>query len=92
LPRSRRGDVGNDWREDTVARIGCPTHTARMDSAFERVKNGPLRLLAHETNTPIETISALYEEEVARLASTARVRRFIPVIAARRVRRRLLHL
>jgi Protein of unknown function (DUF3562) len=60
-----------------------------MDSAKHR--DEPLRLLARETNTPMETISELYKEEVARLAATARVNRFIPVIAARRVRRRLLH-
>jgi hypothetical protein len=55
------------------------------------VRDGSLRALARETNTPIETITVLYDEEVARLTSTARVNRFIPVIAARRVRRRLLH-
>ena len=53
--------------------------------------DGPLRALARETNTSFERISELYEEEVARLAATARVNRFIPVLAARRVKRRLLH-
>jgi hypothetical protein len=60
-----------------------------MDSA--KRPDSPLRALARQTNVPLEKIAALYEEEVARLASNARVRRFIPVIAARRVKRRLLN-
>jgi Protein of unknown function (DUF3562) len=60
-----------------------------MNSA--NVRDGSLRALARETNIPLETIAVLYDEEVARLTSSARVNRFIPVIAARRVRRRLLH-
>jgi|HubBroStandDraft_6_1064221.scaffolds.fasta_scaffold34723_4 hypothetical protein len=56
------------------------------------LRDKTLRALARDTNTPIEAISDLYEEEVAKLTSTSRVKRFISIIASRRVRQRLLQL
>ena len=49
-----------------------------------RALDGTLRALARETNTPIEAVSVLYEEERAKLAATASVKRFISIIAGRR--------
>jgi hypothetical protein len=37
----------------------------------------------------MQAVSDLYEEEVAKLTATSRVKRFISVIAGRRVRQRL---
>jgi hypothetical protein len=52
-------------------------------------RDGTLRALARQTDTPIQAVSDLYEEEVARLTATSRVKRFISVIAGRRVKQRL---
>ena len=45
--------------------------------------------LAQETETEVAVVKCLYDEEIALLQAEAKVRNFIGVIAARRVRQRL---
>jgi hypothetical protein len=54
------------------------------------LRDGALRALAVQTNTPIETIEDLYHQEVLNLQATSSVKKFIEVIAGRRVKQRLL--
>jgi len=51
---------------------------------------GALRALAVQTNTPIELVEDLYHQEVVNLQATSSVKKFIEVIAGRRVKQRLL--
>jgi len=46
--------------------------------------------LARETDTPIDDVRRLYSEEHANLATSARVKTFLPVLVGRRVRN-ILH-
>jgi hypothetical protein len=55
-------------------------------------REGTLRALAQETHRSIEFIADLYDDEVARLEASSRVKKFIEVIAGRRVKERLLHM
>ena len=52
--------------------------------------DGALRALAVQTNTPIELIEDLYHQEVKNLQATSSVKKFIDLIAGRRVKQRLL--
>ena len=52
-------------------------------------REGTLQALAQRANLPMQAVSDLYDEEVAKLTATSRVKRFISVIAGRRVRQRL---
>ena len=54
------------------------------------LRDGTLRALAVQTNCPIELVEDLYDQELANLQATSSVKRFIEVIAGRRVKRRLL--
>ena len=45
--------------------------------------------IASETETPIEQVRALYEEELAALTKRATVRQFVGVIATKRVKQHL---
>lgn len=45
--------------------------------------------IARDTETPVEQVRALYEEEVATLAERATVRQFVGVIATKRVKQQL---
>jgi Protein of unknown function (DUF3562) len=45
--------------------------------------------IARETETPIDEVRALYEEEVASLTKRATVRQFVGVIATKRVKEQL---
>ena len=48
-----------------------------------------LATLARKTFTPVDVVRHIYDEELARLESTAVVKNFISVIASRNVRERL---
>jgi hypothetical protein len=52
-------------------------------------REGTLQALAERANLPMQAVSDLYDAEVAKLTATSRVKRFISVIAGRRVRQRL---
>jgi hypothetical protein len=54
------------------------------------LRDGTLRALAVQTNCPIELVEDLYDQELANLQATSSVKRFIEVIAGRRVKQRLL--
>lgn len=54
------------------------------------LRDGTLRALAMQTNCPIELVEDLYDQELAKLQATSSVKRFIEVIAGRRVKQRLL--
>jgi Protein of unknown function (DUF3562) len=45
--------------------------------------------IAYETETPIDVVRALYEEEVTTLAQSATVRQFVGLIATKRVKQHL---
>ncbi len=45
--------------------------------------------IAKETNTPIELVKAIYDEEFDAIAAKARITQYVGVIASRRVRLRL---
>ena len=48
-----------------------------------------LRALATQTQTDLDVVRDLYDQEIADLQSTASIKSFIPVIASRRVKQRL---
>lgn len=48
-------------------------------------------LIARDTTAPVELASRVYREELAALASKARITQFLTVIASRRARLRLRH-
>jgi len=54
------------------------------------LRDGALRALAVQTNTSIELVEDLYHQEVVNLQATSSVKKFIEVIAGRRVKQRLL--
>ncbi len=62
-----------------------------MMARRKELRDGTLRALAQETNRSIEVIADLYDDEVAILEANSRVKKFIEVIAGRRVKQRLLH-
>lgn len=45
--------------------------------------------LADETQTPVEEVQKLYEEELSELANDAKVTQYLGVLARRRVKMRL---
>jgi len=45
--------------------------------------------IAKETETPIEVVSVIYEEEVTALEANAKIKQYVGVIASRRVKLRL---
>jgi len=53
------------------------------------VNDAVINDIARDSSTPVDVVRALYEEEVAALAAQAKLKGFIGVIAARRVRQRL---
>jgi hypothetical protein len=55
-----------------------------------QLRDGTLRALAVQTNRPIELVEDLYDQELTNLQATSSVKRFIEVIAGRRVKQRLL--
>ena len=55
-----------------------------------QLRDGALRALAVETNTPIELVEDLYHQEVVNLQATSSVKKFIELIAGRRVKLQLL--
>ncbi len=62
--------------------VPSPDVTSREDPDVE--------LLARETDTPVEAVRELYRIERERLEHSARIKTFIPVLARRRVKERLL--
>ena len=66
-----------------------------MDAAHSKRKShesdeSTITKLAKQTHTDAEVVRHLYEEEIAALHKEASVKGFIGVVAARRVRQRLL--
>jgi Protein of unknown function (DUF3562) len=45
--------------------------------------------IARETNTPLEVVKPIYEEEFDALAANAKITQYVGVIASRRVKLRL---
>jgi hypothetical protein len=45
--------------------------------------------LARELDLPVEQVTLVYEQEAASIDATARIRTFVPVLVASRVRARL---
>jgi hypothetical protein len=45
--------------------------------------------IARDTDTPIEVVRMILDEELKALTAAARIMQFVPVIASRRVRLRL---
>ena len=57
--------------------------------AKPRLNEGTIAALAHKTHTPIDVVKHLYNEELADLESKSAVKKFIEIIAGRRVQERL---
>lgn len=62
----------------TIAPIHAPVFDPRVAEA-----------IARDTTAPIEVAARVYREELAALASNARITQFLGVIASRRARLRL---
>ena len=45
--------------------------------------------IANETDTPIEVVRTIYDEEFSALAAHAKIKQYVGVIASRRVKLRL---
>jgi hypothetical protein len=58
--------------------------------AVIRQARGLVSSLAKQTNTPIEEARKVYEREFALLERTAKVKTFLPILAARHAREILL--
>jgi hypothetical protein len=60
------------------------------DDSAEQVNNlGAIEALAQETNRPVAEVRQVYESELARLKSDARITDFVHLFASRRARARL---
>jgi Protein of unknown function (DUF3562) len=59
---------------------------------FRAPDDAAVAALARKTQTPIDVVRHIYDEELADLDSKSAVKNFIEVIAGRRVRNRLLRL
>ena len=59
------------------------------DSDEQADNLGAIEALAQETNRPIAEVRQVYEFELARLKSDARITDYVPLFASRRARARL---
>ena len=63
------------------------------ESALPVIANAGTRFaeaIAKETETPVEVVRLIYDEEFSALAAEARITQYVGVIASRRVKLRLL--
>ena len=61
------------------------------DDSAEQVNHlGAIEALAQETNRPVAEVRQVYESELARLKSDARITDFVHLFASRRARARLV--
>ena len=61
------------------------------DDSAEQVNDlGAIEALAQETNRPVAEVRQVYESELARLKSDARITDFVHLFASRRARARLV--
>jgi hypothetical protein len=58
--------------------------------ATPNVENDIVKEIASNTNTPVETVSRMYEETWAEYSEGARIMDYLSVLVARRVRDNLL--
>ncbi|WP_206998637.1 DUF3562 domain-containing protein [Trinickia mobilis] len=58
--------------------------------ATPNVDNDIVKVIATDTNTPVETVSRMYEETWAEYSEGARIMDYLSVLVARRVRDNLL--
>ena len=63
--------------------------TEQRSDANRPADGAAIAALAEETDTEPSVVQHLYEEEFAALEAHSRVKNFVPLIAARRVRERL---
>jgi hypothetical protein len=54
---------------------------------LSRLDEDAIRSLANEFHVPLSRVAEVYARELARLASTARVTTFLPLVVSRLVRR-----
>jgi hypothetical protein len=66
------------------------TDAAHTERKSQESDEPTIAKLAKQTHTDTEVVRHLYEDEIATLHEEAKVKGFIGVIAARRVRERLL--
>ena len=96
----RRGVGRPDTRRRCLA-VGCGRYrpasvadwcfmkTRGITKDSEPSKDGALLALAKKTQSSIQLVTALYDEEVAKLEANSQVKKYIGVIARRRVAQRL---
>lgn len=64
----------------------CFNSCRESDMATPNVDRELVKVIAADTNTPIETVSRMFEETWAEFSEGARVMDYISVLVARRVR------
>jgi len=65
------------------------SNAIRLEPMQSKSNEAFVSAIARETDTSIDVVRTLYEEVVAVLTETAKVRQFIGVIATRRVKQQL---
>jgi hypothetical protein len=65
------------------------SQTISLETVQSKSNEAFVSAIAHETETPIDVVRALYEEEVTTLAQSATVRQFVGVLATKRVKQHL---
>jgi Protein of unknown function (DUF3562) len=65
------------------------THAISLEPAQAKADRRTVASIAKETETSVEIVKALYEEEVATLIAQARVKQYVGVLATKRVRQQL---
>jgi hypothetical protein len=63
-----------------------------MMSRREELRDGMIPAPAQRTPSSIEVVAHLYDAELAYLEANSHVKKFIEVIAGRRLKKRLLHM
>jgi hypothetical protein len=68
---------------------GCEPKVGMLRCVFSPLQGAGRDVLVRETETPTQIVRELFLEEIAALASTARITQYVGIIASRRVRLRL---
>ncbi len=65
------------------------THAISLEPAQGKSDHAALQALAKETDTSVDVVRVLYNEQIALLSEHATIKQFIGVIATRRVKQQL---
>jgi hypothetical protein len=65
------------------------TDAISLEPTRSRADQAAVAAIARESTLEFDVVRALYEEEIATLSATAKVKQFVGVIATRRVKQQL---